>query len=70
MYILFYYILLNFEHNVISFVFFSIITARMNVIPLGTARREYEIHVFGERIERVESILLVGIQANFTCGKC
>jgi hypothetical protein len=23
----------------------------MNVIPLGTARREYEVHVLGERIE-------------------
>jgi hypothetical protein len=35
----------------ISFVFFSIITARMNVIPLGTARGEYEVHVLGERIK-------------------
>jgi hypothetical protein len=49
--ILFYYILLIFEHNVIHFVFFSIITAGMNVIPLGTARREYKVQVLGERIE-------------------
>jgi hypothetical protein len=49
--ILFYYILLIFEHNVISFVFFSIITARINVIPLETAREEYEVQVLDERIE-------------------
>jgi hypothetical protein len=36
---------------VIPFIFFSIITTRMNVIPLGTARGEYEVHVLGERIE-------------------
>jgi hypothetical protein len=27
------------------------IITHMNVIPLGTARREYEIQVLGERIE-------------------
>jgi SWIM zinc finger len=31
--------------------FFSIITAGMNVIPLGTARGECEVHVLRERIE-------------------
>jgi hypothetical protein len=36
---------------VTPFVFFSIITARMNVIPLETAQGEYEVHVLGERIE-------------------
>jgi hypothetical protein len=39
---------------VIPFVLFSIITARMNVIPLGTTREEYEVHVLGERIESGE----------------
>jgi hypothetical protein len=33
------------------FVFFLIIIAGMNVIPLGTARGEYEVQVLGERIE-------------------
>jgi hypothetical protein len=36
---------------VILFEFFLKITARMNVIPLGTARGEYEIQVLGEKIE-------------------
>jgi hypothetical protein len=31
--------------------FFSKIIARMNVIPFGTTRGEYEVQVLGERIE-------------------
>jgi hypothetical protein len=45
---IFYYF---FGHNVILFEFFPKITTRINVILLGTARGEYEVHVLYERIE-------------------
>jgi hypothetical protein len=32
-------------------IFFSKIIARMNVIPFGTTRGEYEVQVLGEMIE-------------------
>jgi hypothetical protein len=35
------------------FHYFSNFTAHMNVIPLGTARKEYELQVFSKRIKRV-----------------
>jgi hypothetical protein len=46
-----FYILLFFLHNVILFYFLLKIIVRMNVIPFGTARGEYEIQVLGKRIE-------------------
>jgi hypothetical protein len=39
------------KYIVIPFIYFLIITAHMNVIPLETARGEYEVHVLDERIE-------------------